>query len=264
MKILITGTNGYIGKSLYNALKDEHNVTGLTRNDFDLTDSSETFNFFIDKYFDVVIHCAVVGGSRLKMEDNDVLDNNLKMYYNLLNNKYHFNKLIHLGSGAELYLQNTLYGLSKHVIRTSLLNQDNFYNLRIFAVFDENELETRFIKTNIKKYLNKQPIEIFHNKKMDFFYMEDLVMLIKFCIFNDNLPKEINCNYNYTPHMLDIADIINGLDSHKIDIKMLDVKNIPQKTFVENYSGDFINLGINYIGLEQGIKNVYNKLKNEH
>jgi nucleoside-diphosphate-sugar epimerase len=264
MKILITGTNGYIGKSLYNALKDEHNVTGLTRNDFDLTDSSETFNFFIDKYFDVVIHCAVVGGSRLKMDDNDVLDNNLKMYYNLLNNKYHFNKLIHLGSGAEIHQQNTLYGLSKHVIRTSLLNQDNCHNLRIFAVFDENELETRFIKTNIKKYLNKQPIEIFHNKKMDFFYMEDLVMLIKFCIFNDNLPKEINCNYNYAPHMLDIADIINGLDSHKIDIKMLDVKNIPQKTFVENYSGYFTDLGINYIGLEQGIKNVYNKLKNEH
>jgi len=264
MKILITGVNGYVGKSLYNTLKDEYDVTGLTRNNFDLTDSSETFNFFIDKYFDVVIHCAVAGGSRLKKDDTDVLDNNLKMYYNLLNNKYHFNKLIHFGSGAELYSKDTPYGLSKHVIRESILGQDNFYNLRIFAVFDENELDTRFIKTNIKKYINKQSIELFHNKRMDFFYMEDLVMLIKFCIFNDNLPKEINCNYNYTPHMLDIADIINGLDSHKIDIKMLNVKNIPQKTFVENYSGDFINLGINYIGLEQGIKNVYNKLKNEH
>jgi hypothetical protein len=64
--------------------------------------------------------------------------------------------------------------------------------------------------------------------------------------------------------MLDIAYIINGLDSYKIDIKMLDVKNIPQKTFVENYCGDFTNLNINYIGLEQGIKNFYNKLKNEH
>jgi hypothetical protein len=59
--------------------------------------------------------------------------------------------------------------------------------------------------------------------------------------------------------MLDIADIINGLDSYKIDIK-----NISQKTFVENYCGDFTNLNINFIGLEQGIKNVYNKLKNEH
>ena len=45
MKILITGTNGYVGKSLYNALKDEYNVTGLTRNNFDLTDADATFNF---------------------------------------------------------------------------------------------------------------------------------------------------------------------------------------------------------------------------
>lgn len=264
MKILITGTNGYIGKSLYNALKNEHDVVGLTRNDFDLTDSSETFNFFVDKYFDTVIHCAVVGGSKLKMDDNDVLDNNLKMYYNLLNNKHHFNKLIHFGSGAELYRQNTMYGLSKHVIRTSLLNQDNFYNLRIFAVFDENELDTRFIKTNIKKYINKQPLELYHNKKMDFFYMEDLATLVKYYIFNDNLPKEINCCYKDLVSMLDMIDIINGLDSYKVDIKMLNIENIPQNTFVENYVGDFTNLGLEFIGLEQGIKNVYNKLKNEY
>jgi len=31
MKILITGTNGYIGKSLYNNLKDHYQVTPLTR-----------------------------------------------------------------------------------------------------------------------------------------------------------------------------------------------------------------------------------------
>ena len=35
MKILITGANGYIGKSLYNALKDKYDVTAVTRTDFD-------------------------------------------------------------------------------------------------------------------------------------------------------------------------------------------------------------------------------------
>jgi nucleoside-diphosphate-sugar epimerase len=258
MKILITGANGYVGKSLYNALKKEHDVTGLTRNDFDLTAFQAMNDFFQGKYFDVVIHCAVVGGSRLKPDSSKEMDINLVMYYNLLQHKPHFNKLIHFGSGAELYSKDTPYGLSKHVIRESILEQDNFYNLRIFAVFDENELDTRFIKTNIKKYINKQSLDLYHNKKMDFFYMKDLITLVKYYMFNYDLPKEINCGYNDLVSMLDIIDIINNLDSYKVDI------NFKNNGFGVNYVGDFTNLGLEYIGLEQGIKNVYNKLKNEY
>lgn len=258
MKILITGANGYVGKSLYNALKNKHDVIGLTRNDFDLTAFQAMNDFFKGKYFDVVIHCAVVGGSRLKQDSSHDMDINLAMYYNLLQHKPHFDKLIHFSSGAELYSQDTPYGLSKHVIRESILGQDNFYNLRIFAVFDENELNTRFIKTNIKNYINKQPLELYHNRKMDFFYMEDLVTLIKHYIFNNNLPKEINCCYDDLVSMLDIIDIINGLDSYKVDI------NFKVNTYGINYIGDFTDLGLNYVGLKQGIKNVYNKLKDEY
>jgi nucleoside-diphosphate-sugar epimerase len=258
MKILITGANGYVGKSLCNALKDEYNVTGLTRNNFDLTDSSETFNFFIDKHFDVVIHCAAAGGSRLKIDNSNVLDNNLKMYYNLLDNKHHFNKLIHFGSGAELYSKDTHYGLSKHVIRESILGQDNFYNLRIFAVFDKNELDTRFIKANIKNYINKQPIQVFKDKKMDFFYMLDLVTLVKHYINNDNLLKEIDCNYSNTNTLLNVAQIINNLADYRIPI----IFN--HQTDDKPYVGKFTDLNLNYIGLEQGITYVYNKLKNEY
>lgn len=258
MKILITGTNGYVGKSLYNALKNEHNVIGLTRNDFDLTDFKSMNNFFQNKYFDIVIHCAAVGGSRLKPDNSHNMDTNLIMYYNLLKHKSYFSKLIHFGSGAELYSKDTPYGLSKHIIRESILEQDNFYNLRIFAVFDENELDTRFIKTNIKKYLDKQPMELYHNKIMDFFYMEDLITLVRYYIFNDNLPKEINCCYGDLVYMLDIINIINKMDSYKVDI------NFKNSVFGVNYIGDFTDLGLKYIGLEQGIKNVYNKLKNEY
>ena len=46
MKILITGTNGYIGKSLYNALKDKYEVTTITRQDFDLTAIQPMIEFF--------------------------------------------------------------------------------------------------------------------------------------------------------------------------------------------------------------------------
>ena len=69
VRILITGGNGYIAQAIYASLKNEHNITLITRKDFDLTDSELTNQWFKDKYFDVVIHTAIVGGNRLKPED---------------------------------------------------------------------------------------------------------------------------------------------------------------------------------------------------
>ena len=143
------------------------------------------------------------------------------MYYNLLRNQKHYNKFINFGSGAELLMKDTPYGLSKHIIRESIKLKPNYYNLRIFGVFDENELNTRFIKANIKRYINKQPIEIYQNKFMDFFYMKDLVSLVKFYIFNNNLKKEINCTYSETLTLLDIANYINTLSDYKVEIPNL-------------------------------------------
>jgi nucleoside-diphosphate-sugar epimerase len=257
MKILITGINGYIGKSLYSALKDKYEITTITKNDCDLTNPSKVNLYFSDKWFDVIIHCAVKGGSRLTPDTWNVTDTNISMYYNLLNCKNKFGKLIHFGSGAELYMNDQPYGFSKHVIRQSILHQNNFYNLRIFAVFDENELNTRFIKTNIKNYINKVPIKIYQDKKMDFIYMPDLIKIVEYYIIENNPPKEINCNYIDTFSLKEIADIINNLDYHKVKIEL------DQKNFGDNYSGNYIDLKIKFTHLKQGIKEVYNKLLNK-
>jgi UDP-glucose 4-epimerase len=254
MRILITGANGYIGKSLYNALKDKYSVDIITRKECDLTNSSSVDLYFLDKWFDVIIHCAASGAINPREKDWVIMDNNLKIYYNLLKNKNNFNKLINLGSGAEFYIPDTPYGLSKKVVAHSILDKDNFYNLRIFGVFDENELDTRFVKGNIKRYINNEPMIVHQDKIMDFIYMSDLVKIIEYYI-NNNGPKEINCNYSYAMSLCDIAKTINNLDKHKVDIK------IESQEQGEPYISNFENLEIKFIGIEKGIKEVYNKLK---
>ena len=161
MNILITGAGGYVGKIFYNYFKNLHNISLLTRKEIDLTNLNQVKNFFINKHFDVVIHCAIVGGGRLDTDTPFVLDDNLKMYYNLLECKSHFNKLLHFGSGAEF--QESFYGLSKKIINESIKDKDKFYNIRILNVFNENELDYKFIKTNIRRYINKGNIEIFRS-----------------------------------------------------------------------------------------------------
>jgi nucleoside-diphosphate-sugar epimerase len=256
MKILITGANGYIGKSLHNTLKDKYEVTAITRKEVNLTNSSDVNLFFLGEKYDVVIHCAVVGGSRLVEDKWNVMDINLTMYYNLLANKDHFKKFIHFGSGAETYMPKEPYGYSKKVIAKSILNQPNFYNLKIFGAFNENELNTRFIKANIKRYINKEPMQVYQDKAMDFFYILDLVSVIEYYINEEKPLKEFDCVYKDPLNLVHITKIINELDNHKVETQINNIElGIP---YISNYRN---SLPINFIGLEEGIKQVYNKLK---
>jgi nucleoside-diphosphate-sugar epimerase len=177
------------------------------------------------------------------------------MFYNLISKKDHFNKLINIGSGAEKYLLETPYGYSKNIINKLVHKYDNFYTLRIYGVFSEDELDTRFIKSNIKRYLNNEPIIIHQNKQMDFFYMKDLVLLIDYYILNSNPPKEIDCTYPESKTLCDIADIINQLDKHKVNIKL------EKNDLDRNYIGNFTDVSLPYKGIVTGIIETYNKLK---
>jgi UDP-glucose 4-epimerase len=252
MKILLTGENGYISKTIFDNLKDSFEITKISRKNFDLSNYKLLDSYLKHKYFDVVIHCAVSGGLRVKSDTWDVMDNNLQMYYNLLNCKDRFNKLIHFGSGAEVTMPETPYGLSKKVISKSISEIDNFYNIRIFSVFDENELDSRFMKTNIKKYINKEPIIIYQDKFMDFFYMKDLISIVDYYIKESNPLKTMECSYNLPHKLSEIADIINNLNNYKVDVI------IENKEMGLNYCGKN-DLFLNYIGLTNGIKEVYNK-----
>jgi nucleoside-diphosphate-sugar epimerase len=226
---------------------------GIGRDDFDLTDRESTNRWFKDKHFNVIIHTAIVGGSRLKQDDEKVFFQNLSMFYNLLSNQDKFNQLISFGSGAELGYPIDPYGLSKNIINRIIQNEPKFNNIRIFAVFDENELNTRFIKSNIKRYIDKQPLVIHQDKYMDFFYIDDLVSIVEYIIFNPQV-KEINCSYSQSYSLYGIASLINQLSDYECEIK------IEQKGLGKDYIGQYQNLSISFVGLEKAIKQIYEKL----
>jgi GDP-L-fucose synthase len=269
-KILITGGNGYVAKSIYLALKDKYEITSISRSDFDLCDREKTNEFFKDKYFDVIIHTAIKGGSRLQSDSLDVTHLNLSMFYNLLVNRDHYTKLINIGSGAEIGYPTTPYGLSKSIISKLVDKECYFYNIRVFGLFDENELDTRFVKSNIKRYINHQPLHIHQNKYMDFFYMGDFINILKFYIDRDHRfeapPKSIDCSYNYHLSLNDIAEMINNLSDYKVSISVETTELA--FSYIGEYSIPHIENSdtpiIEYDGLKQGIINVYNKLKNEY
>jgi GDP-L-fucose synthase len=253
MNLLITGGNGYIAKSLNNALNERYTVTSISRNDFDLTDNHQTYEWFKGKTFDVVIHTAISGGSRLQMDQYSVFTQNMAMFDNLVENKDCFSKLITFGSGAEFFHGNIPYANSKRQISKEIIKYPNFYNLRSFGVFDHNELDTRFIKSNIIRYLKKEPMVIHANKIMDFFYMKDLISLVEYYMINDGLEQDINCSYEHKYTLQNIANFINTLGSHKVPVVIQDKKKF------DFYCGGS-DLPIPIIGASNGIRETFNKL----
>ena len=170
---------------------------------------------------------------------------------------FYFNKFIHFGSGAEVN-PTTYYGFGKHIINQLMKPNPKNLNIRIYAVFDENELDQRFIKSNIIRYINKEDIKIHQDKKMDFFYMKDLISMIEWFLNQrkNRFPVPvINCSYLEKYTLNQIANIINSLDEHKVNIV---IENQKQGN---DYYGIHPIMPFKLVGLEEGIKEVYNILK---
>jgi GDP-L-fucose synthase len=271
MNILITGGNGFLAKNIHNKLVENHiNVTSITRQDnFDLRDTRSTSAFLKDKYFDAVLHCAILGGKRLVQDPVDIVNDNIRMAANILINKNHFGKIINFGSGAELdralnindtsSFQNVLpedyYGFSKNIISRLFLSESNTYNLRIYNVFSANESQHRMISSNIKNYINKKPIIINQDKYMDFTYFDDFYNILIAVLTNKTKLKEIDCVYDKKFKLTDIAEIINSLDDHKVNVV------IEKSGLGKSYCGKNNLQNIDFIGLEAGIKKAYKDLK---
>lgn len=269
MKVLVTGKDGFIGASLVSSLAG-FELTPIGRSDLDLCDRSQVNRFFEQKTFDIVIHTAASGGKRDILDGPDVFQNNLLMFYNLLHNKHKFKKLIQLGSGAEfdrfsgrnidshsqinLSFPVDAYGMSKNIISRICDTEKNCYIFYIYNVFGQGETPTRMITNNITRYVNNEDIIINKNKIMDFFSIEDFVKLCKLYITNENLPKSVQCCYFNKTTLLDVASIINNLDSHKVNIKLL---NSEMDFSYYGSSSTIDSLPITLTGLEQGIQNMY-------
>lgn len=260
MKILITGGNGYIATNITPYLSNVYDVDCVTRKDVNLLDTESVNRVFTDKFYDVIIHTAIEGGSRLIEDSTSIVHDNILMLDNIVSNKSHYKRLINIGSGAELFYPKTPYGMSKRAILNIINSLNEHFTLRVFSIFNENELETRFIKSNILRYLNKKDMIIHQNKFMDFFGFADFIKVIKMYIQeqSSNLNKAFDCCYNTKFTLVDIANIINNLSDYKVNINVTDNEGMGDE-YIGEYSPIY---NLNYRGLKNSIEDMFNILKN--
>ena len=187
MKVCVLGSNGFIGKNL---LRDMDWV-GVTRRELDLMDQYAVEKYFNEHKYDIVIHCAVVGGSRLKKDEGDVIYKNILMFENVI--RVFNGKLIYFSSGAALRGNPPTdpYGLSKWSIDRRIENIPNAYSLRIWGCYGPGELQTRF--SAICKRDGHVIIE--KDKYFDFIDIEDVRKIVGEYVRDERSEKEYNLVY---------------------------------------------------------------------
>lgn len=232
MKIFITGANGFIGKNLAEYLRGKYTIFEPSKSGLNLFNERDVSRYFSHNDFDIIIHCAVVGGSRGDEQIKDSLKNNLLMVLNLLKHKKTHTRFINLGSGAEYdksepiinvnesYFGTNIpqddYGLYKFICSRMLENSDNSLNLRLFGIFGKYEdYRYRFISYAICRNILSLPIIINQDVYFDYTSIKDLSRIIEHFIISKGQYKDYNIGSGNRINLVTITEMVN----HTSDIK---------------------------------------------
>ena len=234
MKILLTGSGGFIGKNLKTWLKDKYTLLTPRSNELNLIDANAGKEYFAENNIDFIIHCGSIGGARGIQDKDTTIEDNLAMVNNLIKYKNENVRIILFGSGAMYgkdrplhkineteignYIPKDLYGQSKLEISKIVQNRNDILMLNIFACYGYGEKENRFPSYAINKVLAGEKIEINRNVIFDYLFVEDMVRIVEFFINNKSKNKIINITPNESVSLLEIAQTVNEMSEFKSEI----------------------------------------------
>ena len=234
MRVLLTGSGGFIGKNLKNYLKNKYELLTPRSYELDLINSNAVEEFFNNNDIDFVIHCGTVGGARGIPDKDTTIDDNLAMVDNILKYKNNETKVILFGSGAmydksrDLHkvketqigevIPKDLYGKSKLLIYEKIINRLDVLMLNIFACYGYGEKNNRFPSYAINKVLCGENIEINQNVVFDYLFVEDMEKIVEYFIAHFPKDKVINITPTESISLLEIAKIVNTFAENKVDI----------------------------------------------
>lgn len=237
MKILVTGAGGFIGRSLRQAFAKHESLTVFTpdRHELDVSDENAVDRYVAEKVPDVIVHTANKGGGRNTIDLEDIVQNNLRMFFNIAKQAAKVEKIIHLGSGAEygkhkpivfvredeagIALPKDDYGFYKSVCSRYIEKTDNMLNLRIFGCYGEFEdYRFKFISNAIVKNLLGVPITINQNVVFDYLYIDDFIRMIEHFIFNTHDFPVYNATAGQGIDLVSLAKIVNDIGINRVPV----------------------------------------------
>lgn len=222
MKIGIIGSNGFIGKKIYDVLSIKHSVIGITKYNLDVIINSSIM-------LDVLIN---VNGNSIKYisERDPMIDFEMNVY-NVMKNlqKIKFDKYIHISSIDAINKEGN-YGFHKYIADEIVRYYvPDSIILRCSAVIGHN-----MKKGLIFDILNENEIRLTKDSKLQFITNTEIANIVDFLINNPEIKNE--------------TFIVSGKESVSVE----EIEHKIQKVF--NYSNNLVKQVYSF---EPSINNIY-------
>jgi nucleoside-diphosphate-sugar epimerase len=279
--IILTGASGFLGSEFKSRLPEKlneqfvlHTPTSSELNLLDEVSVDNYFRTFMDPV-QVVIHCAGIVPKKWDEQEPGTMYKNILMFELL--RKHHKGYIINMSSGAAHDRGKDIikfgidhnptdeYGLSKSILER--LEPEYTMHLRLYGVFGPSEQDSRMIKGNLKKYINREHITINQDCKIDYFSIYDLVEILANIVNQDNYDWKYLMEVGYGEYttLSEVARIINSVSTYKVPIE---IKESGWSKSYYNNSEDIahyasINTEVSLLGLEKSITKMYRELLNE-
>ena len=260
--IIITGSNGFIGSNLVNALSQKYKILLLLRfkkkgkkPNYEFSQNI-SFKFFKDNNelykkakninADCLIHCATHYVKNHKINDiNKIINSNIEFGTILLDNlkNMKIKKFINFSTIWENYngiLNNplNLYSASKQSFEKivnyyQLKNKKtSFYNLFISDTYGENDKRKKLISILKKNITNKKETKIISkNLFINLLYVKDIINGVKILLEKKIKPGKYSLINEKSFKISELILCIKKKEKIKIKIKWLSSKIIKEKIY---------------------------------
>ena len=184
MKVILTGSSGFIGRNLRKKLQElNFEVSEINEDIFDSESWSEELNSNLDSSVDAVFHVGACSNT-LEKDVNYIMKVNYEFTKRISNfTKLNQIPLVYSSSAAcygtnNLYPSN-LYGWSKYAAEDYVVNSGGIA-LRYFNVYGPGEEDkasmASFAYQAFIKFKNREKVKLFpSNPRRDFIYIDDVI-----------------------------------------------------------------------------------------
>ena len=200
MNILLTGSEGFIGKNLQHFLKDKHNLICL-----DKKTGNDLLTCDLDYDVDLIIHLAGLSGVRDSLDNPiEYWTNNVVASYRVFKQFKNGPKILYASSSTAREPWRNPYAMSKFYMET--IAPHNALGMRFTTVYGPGARE----KMLIPRLLRDDVPYINVDHKRDFIHITDLMTAIGFLIVNKiKKRKVIEIGTGVSNNLLDILSHLN-------------------------------------------------------
>ena len=224
MKILLTGSEGFIGQHLKSFLKDKHQLICL-----DKKTGNDLLTCDLDYDVDLVIHLAGLSGVRDSLDNPvDYWTNNVVATYRIFKQFDKGPKILYASSSTAYEPWRNPYAMSKHYMES--IAPHNALGMRFTTVYGPGAREQMLIPKILKDDVNY--INVDHSR--DFIHVDDIILSID-TVMSKPITGIIDVGTGVSNKLVDIASYF------KIDyLKMIGdeterLDNTADTTILNNY-----------------------------